>query len=78
MTHQYHTKDFTVGEASYNNQQNPRDCPQVGCTVFRYMKPTRCVVDKLGGAIGTYFGEMKWMCFLMTLTFAIKWMRYAL
>lgn len=53
----YRTNDFTVGEASYNDQQNPRDCPQVGCTVFRYKKATRCVVDKLGGAVGTYFGD---------------------
>ena len=57
MTHKYHTKDFTVGEASYNNEQDPRNCPQVGCTVFRYIKATRCVVDKLGGAVGTYFGD---------------------
>ena len=55
--HTYSTSDFTVGEASYNNEQSSKECPQVGCTLFRYLRPTRCVIDKLGGAVGTYFGD---------------------
>ena len=55
--HTYSTSDFTVGEASYNVGQSSKECPQVGCTLFRYRRPTRCVIDKLGGAVGTYFGD---------------------
>ena len=55
--HTYSTRDFKVGEAAYNIGKDKKQCPQVGCTVFRYTKPTRCVVDKLGGAVATYFGD---------------------
>ena len=55
--HQYNTTAFTVGEAVYNENQNKQICPQVGCTVFNFTAPTRCVLDKLGGAVGTYFGD---------------------
>ena len=55
--HTYSTTDFTVGEAAYNIGKDKNQCPQVGCTVFRYKKSTRCVVDKLGGAVATYFGD---------------------
>ena len=55
--HTYSTNDFLVGEAAYNKEEDKQTCPQVGCTVFRYKKSTRCVIDKLGGAVGTYFGD---------------------
>lgn len=55
--HTYSTRDFKVGEAAYNIGKDKTQCPQVGCTVFRYKKSTRCVVDKLGGAVATYFGD---------------------
>ena len=56
--HTYSTRDFKVGEAAYNIGKDKTECPQVGCTVFRYKKSTRCVVDKLGGAVATYFGDV--------------------
>lgn len=55
--HTYSTRDFTVGEAAYNIRKDKQTCPQVGCTVFRYKKSTRCVIDKIGGAVATYFGD---------------------
>ena len=56
--HEYHhSDDFMIGEASYNDLGDSQTCPQVGCTVFVFKKQMRCVVDKLGGAVGTYYGD---------------------
>lgn len=56
--HEYHhSDDFMIGEASYNVLGDSQTCPQVGCTVFVFKKQMRCVVDKLGGAVGTYYGD---------------------
>ena len=57
MAYVYETSDFKVGEASYNKGRNSQEAPEVGCTVFCYDKPVRCVLDKLGGAVGTYYGD---------------------
>mgnify|MGYP001210107615 CR=1 FL=1 len=57
MAYTFNTSDFKVGEASYNKGEDSKTAPEVGCTVFRYREPVRCVVDKLGGAVGTYFGD---------------------
>lgn len=57
MYYTYKTSDFKVGEASYNKGGDSKTVPEVGCTVFRYGEPVRCVLDKLGGAVGTYYGD---------------------
>ena len=56
MSVKFNTDDFFVGESSYNDGQDSKICPQVGCTVFKFNKTMRCAIDKLGGAVGTYYG----------------------
>lgn len=57
MSVRFNTDDFVVGESAYNVGQDSKVCPQVGCTVFQFKKTMRCVIDKLGGAVGTYYGD---------------------